>query len=142
MLKVTVEVRTSAHEEKVLLLIDRSGEGCVFDDKGCPILGLTTQSSTFSPTLGRPGKRVVPFSDCAEGGESVDIWIDAGNNDLFGKYQDNGTLKEAHIAIFHQEIFDLYHDFRILHNLMQQLPEDRARYHRILVALHNAIQQL
>lgn len=135
-------VPMTALGHSVVLLIDLSGEGCVFDESGCPVLGLTTQSSTFDATLGRPGKRVVPFLDHATGGESVDLWVEAGNNDLFGVYKDNGVLKEAHIALFHQEFYDLYHDFRILHNLMQHLPQDGARYHRILRALHDAVQHL
>ena len=135
-------VPAEATDQQLVLLIDLSGEGCVFDDNGVPVLGITTQSSTYDYSLGRPGKRVVPFVDRATGGETVSLWVDAGNNDLFGVYQDNGTLKEAHIAIFNAEMFDLYHDFRILYDLMQQLPEDRARHHQILAALHGAVRQM
>ena len=138
----TGEVPAAAAGKHLVLLLDFSGEGCVFDADGVPTLGLTTQSSTFDFSLGHPGKRVVPFVDCAVGGESVDLWVEAGNNDLFGNYQDNGTLKEAHIAIFNQAMFDLYYDFRILYDLMQQVPVERARHHQILNALHNAISEL
>jgi alpha-mannosidase len=128
--------------KQLVLLIDLSGEGCVVDERGIPVLGLTTQSSSYDFSLGSPGKRVVPFADCSSGDESVDLWIEAGNNDLFGKYQDNGTLKEAHIAIFDQGMFDLYHDFRILYDLMQQVPVERARHHQIMNALFSAMSQL
>ncbi len=135
-------VPASAQGQQVVLLIDLSGEGCVVDATGCPVLGLTTQSSTYDYTLGRPGKRVVPFLDRAGGGEMVDLWVDAGNNDLFGEYRDNGILKEAAIAVFDEAVFGLYHDFRVLADLLKHLPDDRARYHQVLFALHRAAQQL
>ncbi len=138
----TGSVPVDAAGQQVVLIIDLSGEGCVVDHDGVPVLGLTTQSSTYDLSLGMPGKRIVPFTDKAVGGESVSLWIDAANNDLFGVYQDNGTLKEAHIASFNQEVFDLYYDFRVLYDLMQHVPEERARYHQILNALHKAISQL
>ncbi len=132
----------SAAHQTVVLLIDLSGEACIFDDTGCPVLGLTTVSSDFDYNLGRPGKRVVPFLQQAQGGEDVDVWADAGCNDLFGKYPDSGTIKEAHIALCNEEMYQLYHDFAVLHELMAQLPENQARYQRIQAALRRATNEL
>ncbi len=132
----------SATGKTVVLLIDISGEACIVDDEGCPALGLTTVNSEFDLSLGRPGKRVVPLSDCATGDEVIDLWADAGCNDLFGKYQDSGMLKEAHIALYNAEMYKLYYDFEVLHELMGQLPQDTARHQRILFALHNAANEL
>jgi alpha-mannosidase len=132
----------SAQGNSVVLLIDLSGEAAVVDDEGSPILGLTTVSSEFDLSLGRPGKRVVPWSQRAQSGEHVDLWADAGCNDLFGKYQDSGTLKEAHIARYDEEMFQLYHDFAVLHELMTQLPPEKARYQRILTALRKVSNSL
>src|SRR2546421_5552511 len=70
----TGQVPLSAAGKAVVLLIDLSGEACIVDVEGCPILGLTTVNSDFDFTLGRPGKRVVPLSDRAVGGEAVDLW--------------------------------------------------------------------
>lgn len=132
----------SAAHQTVVLLIDLSGEACIFDDTGCPVLGLTTVSSDFDYNLGRPGKRVVPFLQHAQGGEAIDVWADAGCNDLFGKYPDSGTIKEAHIALCNEEMYRLYHDFAVLHELMAQLPENQARYQRIQAALRRATNEL
>ena len=129
-------------KQTVVLLIDLSGEACVVDNEGCPVLGLTTVSSDFEPSLGRPGKRVVPLDQDTHGGERVDLWADAGCNDLFGKYQDSGTLKEAQIALHNVEMEQLSHDFAVLHELMMQLPPEKARYQRILHALHQATNAL
>ena len=132
------EVPQSAAGKKVVLLIDVNGEACVVDEQGCPIRGLTNVSSTFDRSLGEPGKRVVQFVEKAKGGEKIDIWADAGNNDLFGKYKNNGTLEQAHVAICNEEMRGLYYDFEVLYQLMINLPGDKARYHSIMFALNEA----
>lgn len=129
------EVPQTAKGKNVVLLIDISGEACIVDEEGNPLQGLTNVNSEFAYELGRPGKRVVWLFDKAEGKEKIDIWADAGCNDLFGKYKGNGTLKEAFIAICNEGMRELYYDFNVLHDLMKYLPEDTARYHSIFCAL-------
>lgn len=131
----TGEVPTSASGKKTVLLLDISGEGCIYDANGCPIQGLTNVSSNFDYSLGRPGKRVVELSENASGGEIIDLWVDAGCNDLFGGYKDNGSLKEAYIAICNEEIKELYYDYVLLNELMEILPQDSARSVSIMYAL-------
>jgi alpha-mannosidase len=48
----TGKVPEQAASHEVALLIDLSGEGCVVDSAGTPLLGLTTLSSEFDRTLG------------------------------------------------------------------------------------------
>lgn len=131
-------VPETAKGAKVVALIDLSGEACIFDSQGCPVQGLTTVTSDFDYTLGRPGKRVVDITSNASGGEEIDLWADAGCNDLFGKYQDHGTLKEAHIAICNENMRMLYYDFEVLYNLMINLPEKSARAFSIMHSLNEA----
>ena len=64
----TGTVPTIAAGKEIVLLIDLNGEGCVADEGGRPVLGLTSISSGFSRELGEPGKRVVPFRRDASGG--------------------------------------------------------------------------
>src|SRR5213078_4730807 len=45
----------AATGKQIVLLIDLSGEGCVVDAEGRPLLGLTSISSGFSRELGEPG---------------------------------------------------------------------------------------
>ena len=129
-----------AATEKVVLLIDINGEACIFDKFGCPIQGLTNINSEFDFSLGKPGKRVVDFLSSAQGGEIVDLWADAGCNDLFGNCKDSGKISEAHIAIFNEELKDLYYDIEVLKELMEQLPEDSARHQKILFSLIEAFK--
>ncbi|HAT4104201.1 TPA: alpha-mannosidase [Clostridium perfringens] len=136
------EVPKSYEGEKIVLLIDISGEAFVVDKGGNPMRGLTTLNSEFDLSLGMPGKREVPMFERAEGGEVIDIWADCACNDLFGKYRDNGIIKDAYIATCNEEVKALYYDVEVLHELMNQLPEDSARYHTILNALYEASKVL
>src|SRR5205085_2250288 len=118
----TGAVPDSAAGQDVVLLIDVNGEGCVVDAEGRPRLGLTNVSSTFARQHGEPGKRVVPFRALAAGGEPVDLWIEAGANDLFGQRQGKGRLQEAAIALRQPQLDALQYDFEIARGLMQLLP--------------------
>ena len=131
-------VPASAAGRKTVLLVDFNGEGLVVDGEGNPLQGLTTVHSTFEKDLGAPGKRIVPFRDPAPGGETVDLWVDAGNNDLFGVQQHGGALAEAAIAACLPEMRALAYDFEVLHGLMAVLPETSARARRIGAALYEA----
>src|ERR1051326_4514218 len=123
----TGTVPTIAAGKEIVLLIDLNGEACVVDEEGRPVLGLTSISSGFSRELGEPGKRVVPFRGNAAGGEAVDLWVEAGANDLFGVRRNNGVLQEAAIAIRNPDLHALQYDFEMLHALLRQLPEDSGR---------------
>jgi alpha-mannosidase len=88
----------AAQGAKVVLLIDVNGELYLVDHEGTPVQGLTNINSEFDYSLGFPGKRVVYVSDSCTGGETIDLWGDAGCNDLFGGFRSR-TLKEARIAV-------------------------------------------
>lgn len=120
---------------KVVLLIDVNGELCLVDDEGTPVQGLTNINSEFDYSLGLPGKRVVDVSASTFGGEVIDLWGDAGCNDLFGRYR-SGTLKEAVIAVCREDIHKLYYDAEVLLETAEQLPAGSARKERIFRALY------
>src|SRR5437763_2650953 len=134
----TGTVPAMAADKEVVLLIDLNGEGCVVDAEGRPVLGLTSVTSEFSREFGEPGKRVVPFRAPAAGAESIELWVEAGANDLFGNRRGDGTLREAAIAIRNPTLFALQYDFEVLHELMRHLPEDSPRAARLRNALARA----
>ncbi|QCT03724.1 glycoside hydrolase family protein [Paenibacillus algicola] len=123
--------------QKVVLLIDVNGELCLVDEEGTPRQGLTNVNSEFETALGKPGKRVVLIAEQAQGGEAIDVWGDAGCNDLFGRYH-SGTLKEAVIATCREQVRGLYYDVEVLLELGRLLPEDSSRRAQILQALYEA----
>lgn len=125
-----------AKGEKVALLIDVNSEMCLVDEEGSPAHGLTNINAEFDYSLGLPGKRVVPASERSTGSEEINLWGDAGCNDLFGHYR-SGTLKEAGIAICREEIRKLFYDFEVLLETAEQLPEGLARKERILHTLYD-----
>jgi alpha-mannosidase len=134
----TGEIPRSAAGKKVVLLIDVGGEACLVDGQGSPVQGLTNANSEFDHSLGTPGKRVVFFTNRAGGGEPIDLWADAGTNDLFGKYRDNGTVQAAYIGICDDPMKALYYDLEYLFELMSNLPENSARHDSILFTLYDA----
>ncbi|UCE06228.1 MAG: alpha-mannosidase [bacterium] len=138
----TGEISKKAAGKRVVLIIDLSGEALVVDPDGNPLQCLTTGSSAFDIRLGRPGKTIVPFVEKATGDEKIELWVDAGNNDLFGNLRNNGTVQQASIAICHPKMQALYYDYEVLLDLLQQLPENSSRYQRILYALYRASIQL
>ncbi|QHT63621.1 alpha-mannosidase [Paenibacillus lycopersici] len=129
-------VPESAAGQKVVLLLDVNGELCIFDEEGTPLQGLTNVNSEFDLTLGLPGKRVFGVADSAAGGEVIDLWGDAGNNDLFGYFR-SGTVKEADIAICHEEIRQLYYDYEVLLDYVEHIEDKSARTARITQALYD-----
>ncbi len=132
------EVPKAGFGEKIVLLIDVNGEGCIVDKQGTPLRGLTNISSSFDFTLGKPGKKVVQLIETARGGEVIDLWMETGCNDLFGKYSKKGTMKEASIAICKKEMRALHYDIEVLVELMKAIPDTEARHMRILHALNQA----
>jgi len=135
---LTGSVPASAAGKRVVLLIDLNGESCVVDADGTPVRGLTNVSSGFDYSLGRPGKRVVPFADPARGDETIDLWLEAGANDLFGELRNGGTLQEAQIAVRRDDVQALVFDFEVLRELLDHLPKNKARHAQILQAMYEA----
>jgi alpha-mannosidase len=125
-----------------VIIIDISGEGCVVDKNGSPVQGITTVASMYDFRLGKPGKRIMyPKSHVFADG-SFEIWIDAGNNDLFGNQTSNGTLVEAYVAEQNEAMRMLHYDFEVLNELRDRLDSKKAQYHTITNALHNASLKL
>ncbi len=137
-LHFTGSVPAEAAGENVVLLLDFNGEGLVVNAEGNPVQGLTPIKSGFDYSLGRPGKRVLPFANPATGSETVDVWVDAGNNDLFGGLPDGGALAEASVAVRRDDLQALCFDFEVLRELLEYLPRTKARAARVLQALYDA----
>jgi len=134
-------VPEEAQGAKVVLLIDVNGEMALVDEEGSPVQGLTNINSEFDFALGLPGKRVVEVSAFSSGNEIIDLWGDAGCNDLFGRYR-SGTLKEAVIAICNEEVRQLYYDVEVLLETAEKLPAGSARKERIFAALYEVFHLL
>jgi len=132
---ITGVVPPLEQERRIALRIDFNGEGCLYDEAGCPVRGLTNVSSTYDYTLGMPGKRIVPFLDRAKGGEVIDLWADFGCNDLFGRFTGEGRIRSLDICTVDDEARDLYYDLVVILDLLDCIDPEKPHYSAILYAL-------
>ena len=123
--------------EELVLLIDVSGEGLVYDEKTGPVIGLTNGTTAYE--YGSIRKHVVPLNLCNVKDGKVEIWVDAGCNDLFGNYIESGDLKEAYLAKRLPNMRAYYYDFFVLKDALDNLGKDTPRYAGIVKALNDSI---
>ena len=134
----------------VIARIDLGGEGLVFSADGTPVNALSVH--TIWP-LDEFCRDRLNIAEKATGQEKVDLWIEASAGELFGlKLEvDSGNLRPerfgnhtaklnyADLAIFREDIWQLYLDCFVLNDQMLALPEKSVRRARILRALSRAI---
>lgn len=134
--------------DRIVLLINVGGEACVYDETGNPLQGLTNPASSFDRALGDPGKRVVYLKEPpqpgqpGQPGQPLQLWVQGVTRDLFGKYRDDGRLREAALALCREEVRQLYYDMAFLNDLMLNLAADSARRERLLFHLSAAVDAL
>ena len=127
-------------DSHLVIRVDIDGEGCVVDQNGGAVQGLTPFRSRCVPSLGNPGKCVVNLADAAVGNK-VDFWVEGGCNDLFGG-DGGGVVREMCVAVCNDETRGLFYDFSVLLELLSTLSADRGRYHTVLDALTRAAFEL
>ena len=69
--------------EDLALVLDVGGEGCVYDRTGV-VQGITKVLGAVDFLQILPGKQMVPLDRLALEGETVEIWVDCGNNGFSG----------------------------------------------------------
>lgn len=138
-IRVRVEVPASMDRASLVLMIDLNGEALVVDGQGRAVQGLTNGSSVFDRSLGEPGKRLVRGMDRFIDGSRLEVWLDAGCNDLFGTLQEGGVVKQLRLGVARADLIALGYDMEVLLDLASELGESGAHYHRVLHALWRAI---
>ncbi|WOO39548.1 alpha-mannosidase [Rubellicoccus peritrichatus] len=104
--------------------IDINGELCIVDALGVPLRGLTNKSSEFAPSLGKPGKDICPLDPDHIQGDRIEIWGDAGFNDLFGSLRGEGRIETAELCHVREDIRALFYDFEVLCELLDEQVSD------------------
>lgn len=131
-------------DKEVVALIDVGGEACIFDEQGSPIKGLTNKKLgwTLGPSVIK--KRYYLYEK-ARGGEPIDLMVDAGANNILGvenvlTYEslEDGIFNQADLAIFDRKAYELYIDFDILFQLMEEL-EPYSRHRKVLIYILNEV---
>lgn len=108
----------------LVVRIDINGELLLVDAVGEPVRGLTCIKSTFDRRLGGPAKTIyqLPPDKCVAG--SLELWGDAGLNDLFGRVQDGGRIALAEVALCREDVRQLYYDLETLRDYRAGLAAD------------------
>ncbi|MGL1891450.1 MAG: glycosyl hydrolase-related protein [Spirochaetaceae bacterium] len=108
-----VNVKT---EQTLYLKLDMNCEALLFDTNGKPLKGFTNGSSTFGfiGSLGSPAKRYFPINDFISSDGNIDLWLDAGMNDLFGKVKRKGRIETVEIVTRDLDARTLYYDLKSL----------------------------
>jgi alpha-mannosidase len=130
--------------KEVVALIDVGGEGCIFDEHGSPVKGLTNKKLgwTLEPSVIK--KRFYLYEQ-ANGGEKVELMVDAGANNILGvenvlTYEslEDGVFNQADLALFDRNSYELYIDFDILLQLLEEL-EPYSRHRNVLIFILNEV---
>ncbi len=136
------QIPRDADIENTALLIDVSGEGCVFDSRGCPVRGITNVDSGFDMSLGKPVKIEVELDKASVKNLKVSLWLDCAMNDLFGGYCGDGKIKMMRIVSVNKEVKSLLYDFAVLSTLEKELDDSDPRKISIVYALYDAASVL
>ncbi|HEY3290900.1 MAG TPA: hypothetical protein VGK87_12285, partial [Anaerolineae bacterium] len=134
--RVDLVIPTDWAGKEVHLLWDSTCEACVWQD-GQPLQGLTGSSSGWASGAARPAFRLTKQ---ATGGEAVTLYVEVAVNNLFGQSGDTnptmlGYLRQAEIAVFDPEAWDLLWDFVIVADIATYMPINTPRGGQ---ALHTA----
>lgn len=109
----TGKVPKKAKGKHVVLLIDVGGEGCAYTREGKPFAGITDIASIEKNFHILRGKKIIEVSPCANGGEEIDLWLDAGDN-AEKRNSDVGVLRQADICVARDDIAGLFYDVQNL----------------------------
>ncbi|MBB6479935.1 alpha-mannosidase [Spirochaeta isovalerica] len=105
--------------EPVFLKLDMNCEALLYDREGNPLKGFTNGSSVFGfmGYLGDPGKYYYPLENFTDGQGNVELWIDAGMNDLFGNVKKKGRIEIVEMVTRDMNMRALYYDLKVLRDL-------------------------
>ncbi|MDE5618127.1 MAG: hypothetical protein K2I79_01410, partial [Clostridia bacterium] len=124
--KFTGEVPQSGKGCKVVARIKLQGEGLVRDKDGNILQGITqvlSKGDLFHCTI---GKQIVDISDCAQGGEKIELYVDAGFNGKLRFENLAAHLRRCDIAIRNDDVIGYYYDYIQAYFLMCKLYGDYA----------------
>ncbi len=122
--KFVGEVPEAAKGKKVVARIKLQGEGLVRDKDGNILQGITqvlSKGDLFHCTI---GKQIIDITDCAAGGEKIELYVDAGFNGKLRFDSLAAHLRRCDIAIRDDETVGYYYDYIQAYFLMCKLHGD------------------
>ena len=134
---IDAETVKKAKGRPVFAQLDVGGEGLIADAGGNPIQGLTAMEANYDKTVGLAGKRIFPLFGSIKGGETIDLWIDAGFNNL-DQGPKGASLKMTRIVSCNIRLRELFYDMQVLYDLFCCTDDRSPRSKRILFKLYEA----
>ena len=122
--RFTGVVPEEAKGKKVVARIKLQGEGLVYDKDGKVLQGITQVLSKGDLFHSSIGKQIVDIADCAEGGEQIELYVDAGFNGKLRFENMAAHLRRYDIATVDDEANGYYYDYIEAYFLMCKLLGD------------------
>ena len=146
---LTGEIPKSWEGETVIANLDLGGEALVFTPDGMPLQGITN-NSIFDVDFTSP---YLPLMDKAQGGEKIELYLDAGANGYAGLKMDshprmdtanpNGTTSAAvniiNLCSVNEEVKQLSLDVEIALSLLETYKKENYRFRQVLMILCRAM---
>jgi alpha-mannosidase len=142
--KLVIDIPLAWKDREVHLLWDLAAEGCIWRD-GQPVQGLAGSSNGYIMEVLR-GEYFLTKQ--AAGGEHIELFVEAAINGLFGLAEHDprlsqlGLLKQAEIAIFDRDAWNLLWDYRIVADMANHLPQNTPRGGQALAAANAMVNTI
>lgn len=145
--RVEIDVPTTWSGREVHLLWDSSSEAMVWQD-GRPMQGLTGSGGGW--TQEGPTRPQFVLARQAKGGESIVLYVEAAMNNLFGlgvaadpfMLSQVGLLRQAEIAVFDREAWDLLWDYKVVADMAAVLPPNTPRGAQALFSANQMVNAI
>lgn len=126
-------------QENLVAVIDVGGEGCIYNNNGKVIQGITNVLGMVDNFQTVKGKAVIPLDriDTFKDGKVL-FYADCGNNGRGGKSSGQARFKRADICVFRQDVLDFYYDILACYQLLSAV-NDNAHKSEIKAHINKAI---
>ncbi|MFA5692825.1 MAG: glycoside hydrolase family 38 C-terminal domain-containing protein [Acholeplasmataceae bacterium] len=132
--KLSGKIKNYNPNETYYLKLDLGGEALLYNDKGVPLKGFTSGPTAFKDLKFNPSKIYYPINDLINDSK-IELWVDAGANDLFGRLDNDGIIKSAKIVKRDLKIRKLMYDVENLLGIIPLIKKDSKRHQDLYNAL-------
>ncbi len=141
--RVEINVPQAWAGQEVHFLWDSSSEATVWQD-GSPVQGM---AGTGGAWMSGPVRSEFTLTQKAKGGETYTLYIEMAVNNLFGlgvnetpmRMAQVGVLRQAEIAVFDREAWDLLWDFKVVADMAEALGPNTPRGGQALFAANKMV---
>ena len=135
--------------ENVIANLDTGGEALAFSPEGVPLQGITDNSIFWTSFV----NEYLPLYDSAQGGEKVELWLDAGANGYAGMKMSGhprldtdepagktlASVRTLQLCTADEDVWQLGIDIEVALSLLSTYKKEDYRYRQILMTLSQAM---